>query len=760
MPGDGASSSAAPVAGGRGRGGGGGGGGGGASSKASASSAKPQILTFSLNERPRATRASQPKARTGCKTCERRHVKCDETKPACLRCVKWQGFCEGYEHLAAPAAGNEGAATGGKQRRSKKDVAAASTATKDHSVVVWQPTEHQGMYAQDPDKIYFDHWLQLSDILDGSWFGSDLWTRTIPQLSRTDPTLRYASMAIGALSQAMAMVPQSRSTPRTGVGSPCWSQASNGALVTHSRHYRDAVVYYGRALRLASERRPNQGPNQTLGQTREQAQAAQTQMLLQGGHHAEDALRATVLSCILFLCFETIHGNRPAALRHLIYGGRVVASWVESCFVKQLIKMGMLPSPPQSVASSPPAAEESAEATGTAVTAETTETAETAAGNGNGEATPKEMPLPVLGTSPDPYVLQDEVLQVFQRLDCQCIAAGLRVEFEEDQESFRDLHPQSISRTAYVMRNISRRAFPNIAEARRKWDTISHWLIKIEQTIKMHSVPLSTREEKYIPKNANLVDEGPVEGPLDKAGHPLLAGPRFSPDPPSAQSPSDSPTPLEGESYLDWDQLNMDLLGSFGAAWAPLYRRILHEYEAALTSGDGVPSADATSAMLQAANVQAQYHLSRMWARSRGFADLTAVRAMTPDFREYCRLGELLLRGRAGANFTMDYGPTLGLYRTALACRDPAVRERAIRLLEEYPQRDGFLDSRALVAAMRLSQEVEAENAVEGTTEEQWARLKRRRYVFDERLPILTFTCVRRDWHAGRWVTRDHIFRW
>ncbi|KAL8391797.1 hypothetical protein RB595_002124 [Gaeumannomyces hyphopodioides] len=738
MPGDGASSSAASMA------SGGGIGGGGASFKASASSAKPQILTFSLNQRPRATRASQPKARTGCKTCKRRHVKCDETKPACLRCVKWQGFCEGYEHLAGPAAGNGGATPGSKQRRPKKDVVAASTTTQDRSVVVWQPTEHQGMFAQDPDKIYFDHWLQLSDILDGSWFGSNLWARTIPQLSRTDPTLRYASMAIGALSQAMAMVPQSRSTPRTGVGSPCWNQASNGTLVTHSRHYRDAVVYYGRALRLASERRPYQDTNQTLGQSHEQAQAAQTQMMLQGGHHAENALRATVLSCILFLCFETIHGNRPAALRHLIYGGRIVASWVESCFVKQLIKMGVLPSPPQSAESSP-APEEPAESV---------------AGDGNGEATQKQMPLPVLGTSPEPYVLPDEVLQVFQRLDCQCIAAGLRVEVEKDQESFRDRHPQSISRTAYVMRNMSRRAFPNIAEARRKWDTISHWLTKIEQTIKMHSVPLPTREEEGAPENADPVNEEPSEGPLDKAGHPLLAGSRFSPDPPSAESPSDSPAPPETEGYPDWDQLNIDLLGSFGAAWAPLYRHILHEYEAALTSGDGVPSADATSAMLQATNVQAQYHLSRMWARSRGFADLMAVRAMTLDFREYCRLGELLLRGRAGANFTLDYGPTLGLYRTALACRDPAVRERAIRLLEEYPQRDGFLDSRALVAAMRLSQEVEAENLLEGTTEEQWARLKQRRYAIDERLPILTFTCVRRDWHAGGWVTRDHVFRW
>ncbi|KLU92518.1 hypothetical protein MAPG_11463, partial [Magnaporthiopsis poae ATCC 64411] len=578
MADDGASSSAVPTASNRR-----GVGGGSAAVKASASSAKPQILTFSLSQRPRATRASQPKARTGCKTCDhhddleplpradnecptprvwRRHVKCDETKPACLHCVKWQGFCEGYEHLAAPAVGNEGATTAGsRQRRPKKDLAAASD---EHSVVVWQPTEHQGMFAQDPDKIYFDHWLQLSDMLDGSWFGSNLWTRTIPQLSRVDPTLRYASMAIGALSQAMAMVPPQSRGPGT------WSQASNGTLVTHSRHYRDAVVYYGRALRLARERHPyqtgSQDPNQSHDQAQQrQQQAAQTQKLLQGdGHHAEDALRAIVLSCILFLCFETIHGNRTAALRHLLYGGRVVASWVESCFVKQLTKMGLLPSPPQSAASSP-SPEQPAEAAG-------------GAGDG-GRAKQKEIPLPVLGTSPEPYILQDEVLQVFQRLDRQAFAAKLRIEGEEDQEYFSQTHPQSISRTAYVMRNMSRRVFPNVAEARRKWDTISHWLTKIEQTIKMHSVPPSARQEELLPENTGLVndEDAPPEGggALDKSGHPLLAGNRFSPDPPSSspgQSPSgDSPAPA-GETeagYPDWDQLNTDLLGSFGAAWAP-----------------------------------------------------------------------------------------------------------------------------------------------------------------------------------------------
>lgn len=36
------------------------------------------------------------KVRTGCVTCKNRHVKCDEAKPHCLRCIKAGKQCEGY----------------------------------------------------------------------------------------------------------------------------------------------------------------------------------------------------------------------------------------------------------------------------------------------------------------------------------------------------------------------------------------------------------------------------------------------------------------------------------------------------------------------------------------------------------------------------------------------------------------------------------------------------------------------------------------
>ncbi|KAL1797969.1 hypothetical protein ACET3X_004575 [Alternaria dauci] len=43
------------------------------------------------------SRKHHAKVKTGCRTCKVRHVKCDETKPKCLKCTSTGRKCEGYE---------------------------------------------------------------------------------------------------------------------------------------------------------------------------------------------------------------------------------------------------------------------------------------------------------------------------------------------------------------------------------------------------------------------------------------------------------------------------------------------------------------------------------------------------------------------------------------------------------------------------------------------------------------------------------------
>lgn len=48
---------------------------------------------------PSGGRAKKPhnKVKTGCMTCRKRRIKCDEAKPACLQCTESLRKCEGYQ---------------------------------------------------------------------------------------------------------------------------------------------------------------------------------------------------------------------------------------------------------------------------------------------------------------------------------------------------------------------------------------------------------------------------------------------------------------------------------------------------------------------------------------------------------------------------------------------------------------------------------------------------------------------------------------
>lgn len=65
------------------------------------------------------------KTRTGCPNCRRRHIKCDEGRPTCQKCIRAGLTCEGYDSLPQP-----------KIFQSQRDVQQQST--KSHAYFVWQ----------------------------------------------------------------------------------------------------------------------------------------------------------------------------------------------------------------------------------------------------------------------------------------------------------------------------------------------------------------------------------------------------------------------------------------------------------------------------------------------------------------------------------------------------------------------------------------------------------------------------------------------
>ncbi|PFH60370.1 hypothetical protein XA68_11072 [Ophiocordyceps unilateralis] len=125
-----------------------------------------------------------------------RHIKCDETKPYCRNCIKWAGFCSGYE------------------RRDE---------TLTHRPR--QPTDVEAAASPSPPRV-----------LDESF-----WIEAVPRLIRDSPAVRRANSAVQALVQSKTA--SSRSSYKvalTDYGQAL--QAARQASAQREADLREAIV--------------------------------------------------------------------------------------------------------------------------------------------------------------------------------------------------------------------------------------------------------------------------------------------------------------------------------------------------------------------------------------------------------------------------------------------------------------------------------------------------------------------------------------
>ncbi|ETS82687.1 hypothetical protein PFICI_04563 [Pestalotiopsis fici W106-1] len=219
-------------------------------------------------------RTSTEKTRTGCITCKKRHVKCDEAKPSCGNCLKRQGYCEGYATRPKTKKKLPGLLSwNSKERNPANDAAQPYPALQ----LLVDPD------SLDPqDQTGMPYFLEFISLAQGPWVtaisSDDLWTAMIPQISTNNETLRCAANAIGALS--------------------IWRQQSSGRLTgqvcapenpdtAEDRHYFEAIAYYCRALKNVQEETSSQG---------------------------------TILLSVMLLLFELLRGNKKVALDHVNHG--------------------------------------------------------------------------------------------------------------------------------------------------------------------------------------------------------------------------------------------------------------------------------------------------------------------------------------------------------------------------------------------------------------------------------------------------------
>lgn len=120
-------------------------------------------------------RAFKPKSKTGCATCKLRRLKCDETKPECLKCVTSGRKCEGYPTTNSTT----------------NAIADAKYTAPQFQDPITSLIKVHGEYSRG-FQFFFER--TLDDI--NSIFPESLWSTTVPTLSQSEPSIKHAVLAL------------------------------------------------------------------------------------------------------------------------------------------------------------------------------------------------------------------------------------------------------------------------------------------------------------------------------------------------------------------------------------------------------------------------------------------------------------------------------------------------------------------------------------------------------------------------------------
>ncbi|KAG6359447.1 hypothetical protein INS49_012968 [Diaporthe citri] len=579
-----------------------------------------------FKQAPKSSRASSHRARTGCITCKRRHVKCDEARPHCSNCRNGNRVCEGYVATAAKRArvpSTMQVCWNSKSTTGTRGTTPSSSPMHSASLQEARLIPTTLGVKDDKARLYFDEFVSL---VRGPWItasaasGADLWEVTLPQLARSNATIQHAAIAIGAMSLWHRQSRLDGGRPRA----PSVSTVRAPGLTTTEvaiadAHYLDGVGYYCHSLKLQSR---------------------------------SESIQDAVLLSVLLLTFETLRADRQAALQHVNHG------------LSLLLAI----------------------------------------------ATDQNGRLDAL--APDPRPILESVAGVFTHL----------------ATSARSILHGRIGQC---------RPLPNFAEALKAQKQTLHSFTEL-----VSRLPRASAAVENVPAAFGTLEE--FEEHWAAARHRQHAMEAMIVDMVKSSGVLETTSVTENEDF--WVRLmespdilkvcadTRDLIEALAPAFEPLFNKII--------MSDGVGSRP----YLRALHLRLQYMATYVFANPPKYLDLESLQAQTPLFREYLSLVDLALRALSFHCEVSWY-----LFVISIFCRDPLVRDEALCKLRDYPGHDGLWDARSLYALARRNRDVELANSVEGTPLQQWRRLWRREYVFEDGGARIIFRYLEKDAPTGEW---------
>jgi Fungal Zn(2)-Cys(6) binuclear cluster domain/Fungal specific transcription factor domain len=203
-----------------------------------------------------------------------RRVKCDEGKPGCLRCQKFGRECDGYAEERSTA-----------KVTSFIPIQPRPTALSINTPALLVP-------GNEPERHYFQIFCdEMAPNLPG-YFTTEFWSCTVLQLSHSEPAIRHAVVALGALTKTLL----DGELQSSSMGICNSLNSSSGAL---TEHHEFALSQYNKAIvnlrRTLAEDRP--------------------------------AIRTALIASLLFVCFENFHGDHEAAGQQVQCGLGLIDQW-------------------------------------------------------------------------------------------------------------------------------------------------------------------------------------------------------------------------------------------------------------------------------------------------------------------------------------------------------------------------------------------------------------------------------------------------
>ncbi|RDW84877.1 hypothetical protein BP6252_02467 [Coleophoma cylindrospora] len=406
----------------------------------------------------------------------------------------------------------------------------------------------------------------------------------------------------------------------------------------------------------------------------------------------ERNIRSMLIACLLFTCFESMCNNHDSALGQVQGGFNMLDNWYFS------------------------------------------------------QGSSKNDHLSAFGIrSPSPGILEDDLLQAFNRMDIQVMTA-LDMRSTETHESMQFCGQDNIDSMPLTLQDVK--------EARVYMELIMRRQLHFEAATMRYShrrgPPTKTDPRRSITIRPKDIEKEGTQPPKAHKRKPGAKPPLTSTEkrPNTIQNPITKPLVICKYKVID------QILGT--SPPIPRYaiqdqaRHVLDleiwhtRFKPVLEHARGPQGKDVIFA---ATTVQMHYLAAKYSILSALFTTQTPYDQFLPLFQEQIQLTEELLSHRdysaKNGTFTFDCQIVMPLFACGLKCRNGEMRRKCIELLERSSRHEGLWDGGVASKVLRWVMAVEEEDLIDGDIIAENNRIRGVRMFFDPQDKVLKMRCLR-----------------